>query len=143
MPFEFIDDAYTADIGFKAWGNSPEELLTAAADATLNVMVEDLDSVEPLERRTFNLEAVSLEMLLFDLLQELIFYKDAESLLLRVPRIAIARGEDRFLLTAEARGEPIDVDKHQMLVDVKAVTMHHFHVQQTEHEWTATVVLDI
>ena len=143
MPYEFVDNAYTADIGFKAWGNTAEEMLSAAADATVNVMVENLNAIDPLVSRNFRLEAVSLEMLLFDLLQELIFYKDAEELLLRVPRIAIDRHEDRFVLTAEARGEPIDVAKHRMLVDVKAVTLHHFQVQPHAHGWTATVVLDI
>jgi SHS2 domain-containing protein len=118
-------------------------MLSSAADATLNVMVEDLNAIEPVDSRTFRLEAVSLEMLLFDLLQELIFYKDAEELLLRVPQIAISRQKDRFVLTAEACGETIDVDKHQLLVDVKAVTLHHFHVQQNQRGWTATVVLDI
>ena len=46
-------------------------------------------------------------------------------------------------MTAEAYGEVIDRERHELLVDVKAVTMHHFKVEETAEGWTATVVLDI
>ena len=42
--------------------------------------------------RPIRLEAASLEMPLFDLLEELIFYKDAEELLLVVEQVTLDRG---------------------------------------------------
>lgn len=143
MGYEFYDDAFTSDIGFRATGKTAEELMVAAADATMNVMVADLAAIEGLESRDIRLEATSLEMILFDLLQELIFYKDAEELLLRVPQVTIDTSGDRLVLTTEARGETINPEKHRLLVDVKAVTLHCFKVEQTPEGWTATVVLDI
>jgi SHS2 domain-containing protein len=44
---------------------------------------------------------------------------------------------------AEAYGESTDPAKHPLNVDVKAVTMHRFAIDQTPQGWQATVVLDI
>ncbi|HOV88133.1 MAG TPA: archease, partial [Syntrophobacteraceae bacterium] len=40
MPFRYIEDIATADVAFEAWGETLEDLCVAAADATMNVMVE-------------------------------------------------------------------------------------------------------
>ena len=143
MKYEFFDDAFTADIGFTASGETAEEMLIAAAEATMKVMVDNLEEIAPVVVRPLRLGAATLEMALFDLLGELIYYKDAEELLLRVTRVTIESRGGRLLLTAEARGERIDRQRHQLIVDVKAVTMHCFKVVQTDAGWSATVVLDI
>lgn len=143
MPFEYLDEIATADAAVKAWGETLEELFVAAADATLNVMVADLSTVAARERRAIRLESDAVDMLLFALLQEIIFYKDAERLLLRVPEAVIRKEPDRFVLEAEACGEEIDASKHDLLVDVKAVTLHRYRVAETSLGWEAFVILDI
>ena len=120
-----------------------EEVFVAAADATMNVMVEDLSTIAEVEHRMINVEADAIDMLLFQLLQELIFYKDAERLLLRVPNVQIQQQSDHFTLTAEAYGEELDPEKHELVVDVKAVTLHRFRVERTDPGWRAVVILDI
>ena len=84
-----------------------------------------------------------LDMLLFDLLQELIFLKDAERLLLRIREVQIDKRDDIYFLKATAEGEPLDAERHQQRADVKAVTLHDFFVEQTEGGWKARVLLDI
>lgn len=143
MPFEYVDDIATADVAFRAWGRTAEELFIAASDALMNVMVERLDSIEPREQRSMALEAEAMEMLLFELLQEIIFYKDADQLLLRVSRAEISGSSDRFSLRAEASGEAIDPARHDLIVDVKAVTFHRYRVEQSPEGWEAFVILDI
>ena len=69
MPYRFLEDIATADIAFEAWGETLEEMFTAAAEATMNVMIESLDSIVPREPREFHLENAALDMLLFDFLQ--------------------------------------------------------------------------
>jgi SHS2 domain-containing protein len=143
MPYQYLEDIATADAAFEAWGGTPEDMFAAAADATMNVMVEDLDSIAGKERRTIQVEAEAIDLLLFQLLQELIFYKDAERLLLRVSRTHIQREAGRFTCSAETYGEEINPDKHALIVDVKAVTLHRFRVEQTPRGWETTVILDI
>jgi SHS2 domain-containing protein len=143
MPFTFLEDVATADIAFEAGGKSLEETFQAAAEATMNVMVEELDSIRPLEKRKFRFENEALDMLLFDLLQELIYYKDAEKLMLRVREIRIYEENGRYSLDAVASGEKLDPDRHHPRVDVKAVTLHRFRLEKSEQGWKASVILDI
>ncbi len=143
MPYNFLDDIAIADIAFEAWGETLELMFDSAADATMNVMISDLESIRPQVERGIDVEADTIDMLLFSLLQELIFFKDAERLLLRLGDLRIEHGDGAYSLKATARGEEIDPARHDMIVDVKAVTLHRFRVEQTSRGWEATVILDI
>ncbi|RPI25288.1 MAG: archease [Acidobacteria bacterium] len=143
MPYQFLEDVATADIAFEATGETLEEVFTASAEATLNVMIEDLETVRPAEERAISLTDTSLEMLLFNFLQEIIFYKDAEQLLLRVADCRIEGGGDEFRATARGLGERLDPSRHAQRVDVKAVTLHQFCLEQLGSLWRAHVILDI
>jgi SHS2 domain-containing protein len=143
MPYEFLEDVATADIAFRAWGGDLEETFVAAGDAVMNVMIEDLDTIQPREERRLTLDNDALDMLLFDFLQEFVYYKDAEQLMLRVQHVHIAQPASRYQLEAVARGEPLDLNRHRTRVDVKAVTLHRFSLQQSARGWEASVILDI
>jgi SHS2 domain-containing protein len=143
MPYEFLEEIATADIAFKAWGKDLSETFIAAAEATLNVMVEELDSIRPQEERQLKLKNEALDMLLFDLLQELIYFKDAEKLLLRISQLKIKEGKQGHFLEGIAQGEKIDPNRHRMRVDVKAVTLHRFQLEKKDQGWEALVILDI
>ncbi|MBD2084150.1 archease [Coleofasciculus sp. FACHB-542] len=143
MPYEFLEDVATADIAFHAWGKDLEELFIAAGDATLNVMIDNLDAIALTETRTFSLENDELDMLLFNFLQEFIYYKDSELLLLRAQQVEISEKDGLYQLNAVTKGEKLDSDRHQQRVDVKAVTLHQFQLEKTDDGWTAMVILDI
>jgi SHS2 domain-containing protein len=143
MPYEYLEDVATADIAFRAWDPALEGVFVAAADATMQVMVEDLASIQPVVERAITLENTSLEMLLFDFLQELIYYKDAETLLLRVPTLRIAHQDHGYVLHAQGSGERLQPERHHTRVDVKAVTLHRFALHKTDDGWEAFVILDI
>ena len=143
MPYLYLEDVATADVAFKAWGESLPEMFIAAAEATVNVMVAELDSIEAVECHMMDLKADDLEMLLFDFLQEFIFLKDAEQLLLRPSWVEIQQQKGQVSLNAETHGEKINRHKHDLTVDVKAVTLHRFRVEKMDDQWQGTVVLDI
>ena len=142
-PYRYLEDIATADVAFEARGATLEETFLAAADATLNTMVEEIGTVAPRERRAFSLAADSLDLLLFELLQELVYRKDAERLLLRVRDLRIEESGSGYRLHADAYGETIDRGKHPLLADVKAVTLHCLVVERTPGGWRAVVVLDV
>lgn len=58
-------------------------------------------------------------------------------------RFSHRRHGGAYRLEAEAAGERIDTGKHATGVDVKAVTLHRFRVEETPGGWRASVVLDI
>jgi len=132
-----------ADIAFEATGRDLPELFTAAADATMNVMIENIDAIEARETQQIELKNAKIDMLLFDFLQELIYFKDAERLLLRVREAKINDKGDAYSLTATVAGERLDAARHQQRADVKAVTLHDFRVERTDGGWKATAILDI
>ena len=84
-----------------------------------------------------------MDMLLFELLQDLIYFKDAEQLLLRVSQVRIQPKPGGWTLTADSYGERIDRQRHELIVDVKAVTLHRFQLEQIPEGWRASVILDI
>ena len=109
----------------------------------MNVMVGDLVSISDEQHRKIEVDSDAIDMLLFELLQELIFYKDAQRLLLRVSDVRIREQDGQFILQAEAYGEELNMEKHDLVVDVKAVTLHRFRVEQTPKGWEALVIVDI
>ena len=143
MPFEFRGDIAHADIAFNAWSDTLEGVFKECAQATMNVMVENLAAIRPAETVEVSLDQTSEEMLLFDFLNEIIFYKDARRLLLIPSQITISRGDDGCKLQATLQGEEIDPARHHMATDVKAVTMLRYSLTQVQEGWRATVVLDV
>jgi SHS2 domain-containing protein len=143
MSYEFLEDIAIADIAFRAWGENLEEVFKAAGDATINAMIDNLEAIELKETRTFTLENDALDMLLFNFLQEFVYYKDSEVLLLRAQQVQIEEKNSEYHLTAVTQGEKLDRDRHEERVDVKAVTLHRFQLEKTDNGWTATVILDI
>ena len=143
MSYRYLEELGTADIAFEASGHDLPELFRDAADATTNVMIDNLEAIEPREIRQIELSNEKPDMLLFDLLQELIFLKDAQRLLLRMPDMQIAEKNEAYFLKATAKGEPLDAERHHQRADVKAVTLHDFSVERTDGGWKARVLLDI
>ena len=146
MPYRYLDDLTVADVAFEARGSSLEELFTAAWEATLQVMIENPSSLEKVESRKIALVEPSLDLLLHNFLQELIYYKDAEGLLLRIEdcRIRWVEGRSKSAgLDARARGQTIDPKVHRLGTDVKAVTFYRFDLARENRGWRATVVLDV
>lgn len=143
MDYDYLDDYATADIAFTAKGTDLAGMFGAAADATINVMVEEIDAIEERQSRPIELRNEEIDLLLFDFLQELIYYKDAEQLLLRMKDIRITEEDGQYLLKAVGRGEKLDPERHEQRADVKAVTLHNFRVEKQENGWKALVILDV
>jgi SHS2 domain-containing protein len=143
MPYKYLEEIGTADIAFEATGRDLPELFVAAADATMNVMIDNLDAIESRETRQIELSNDNIEMLLFDFLQELIYFKDAKRLLLRAGETQIDQKGAEYFLKAKLAGEQLDDTRHQQRADVKAVTLHGFSVEKQDAAWRARVLLDI
>jgi len=138
--YKFFD--HTADVLFEAEGKSLDELFEAAGLATEETQV-DLKDVKQKIKKEISLEKDNVEMLLFDFLQELIFLKDAELLLFSKIKVDVKEEKSIYRLKAQLVGEKIDPKKHNLKVDVKAVTLHRFEVKKTKTGWFARVILDI
>ncbi len=137
VPWEILE--HPADVGFLAYGDTPEELFSNAALAMLSLAC-DPAGVEERERRQVEARATDPEALLFAWLAEILAVADAEQLVFcRVEVTARAPGHIRGI----AYGEKFDRARHRAGTYIKAVTYHQLRVEQTPEGWRAQVFLDV
>ena len=139
--FCFVEGA-TSDLAFTASGRSLAEVFHAAAEALLAATVERPEDVEPKVVRSLHFSDSDLELLLLRFLNELIYLRDAEDLVLR-PRRIDCRTDGDIELTAELAGEALDPARHGLACDVKAATAHGLALTRTGEAWQASVTLDV
>jgi SHS2 domain-containing protein len=139
MSYKFLDDVSIADIAFEAKGKNLNELFESCALATFDSMV-NLKTVKAKIKKEIKLEEENIENLLFNFLEELIFLKDAKYILFNKFKVDIKENKK---LKALVNGEKINIKKHDLKVDVKAVTMHKFKVEKKGNMWKAFVILDV
>lgn len=141
--YVYREDIAIADLAFEVYADNLEDLFKYAGLAITNAMIVNLNSIKHSVVKEVKLESDNIEFLLFNFLQEIIFYKDSERLLFNKIDIKIKENGQKFILEALMFGEPIDLNKHELLVDVKAVTMHLFEVKKLNGEWFARVIVDV
>ena len=140
-PFhKFLD--HTADVFFVAKAETLPDLFRECAIAVEETMV-NVDLVQPKEKTKILGENTKIDSLLFDFLDELLFFKDYKQLVFSKFEIDIKEESQKYHLTCFAYGEKINFAKHEPKVDVKAITMHEFKVEKVKDGWKAQVLIDI
>jgi SHS2 domain-containing protein len=137
LNYRYIE--HPSDVGFEAYGATLEELFAHAALAMLSFMT-DVEAIEPVEERAVQVKAEDLYSLMFDWLDELLFFFEAESLVMNAFEIAVDPAE--FSIRGICRGGRFDPEKHEAGIIIKAVTYNMMEVKKNER-WHARVVLDV
>jgi SHS2 domain-containing protein len=130
---------HTADVGLLVEAPDLNSLFVDAARGLFALIVEETTEVRPETEIAVELEGTEFDYLLFDWLNELLFRFETEHLLL-VDFEVNMRADG---LTAVARGEFLDAERHQLAHEVKAITYHQLEVKQTPEGWQARVIVDI
>jgi len=146
MPYVYLEDKATADVAFKAWGKTLDELFVSCTKALLAIMVAHPENIGPAEERTVEFQAETLDFLLHQFLQEIIYFKDAQRLFLKVKDILIEPPENEgksWRLRATLVGEPIELHEDELLADIKGITFHDFFLENKENQWEATITVDV
>jgi SHS2 domain-containing protein len=143
IAFEYLE--HTADVMFRAYGSTQEEMLSHAASALFKTMV-DPATIDARESWTVDLEAQDIESLAYQWLSEIIFLFETESAVFSTFKVQIAQGpdltEETLKLHAEIGGERIDLKRHSFVNEVKAITRHKFGIKKNDL-WCIQVVLDV
>ena len=141
MPFKYVEDVATADIAVEIRADSLEELFVEAANAVFDSM-GDVKKVNSTVKKEIRLQNRELDKLLFDWLAEIILLKDRDEMLFSKAAVEIT-GKTPYSLEGSVQGEKIDLEKHELRNDVKAVTFHQFKLEKHNGRWNAFIVLDI
>ena len=135
--YEFIN--HTADIGIRVRGLSLKELFENAARAMFDLIV-DLDTVKTRNRMAIEIRGEQLEELLADWLRDLLYRCNGDKYLLKEFKIEkINLG----CLKARVRGEKLDMSRHSLKREIKAVTYHDLEIRKLNQQWQAQIIFDI
>lgn len=119
----------TADIGLRAYGNDMNEAFENAGLAIFNI-ISDTSLIIPERKIEFEVASEDDVSLLYDFLEELLFYHETEFMLFSRFDVEI---DDGFHLKAVIYGEEIDWDRHERKTEIKAITFHKMEVNKTDH----------
>jgi SHS2 domain-containing protein len=140
MGYAFVD--HTADIAADLTGRSAGELFASAAQA-LTDTITDLSAVCPVVTQSVTLEAGSLEDLLVDWLNELLYRFEVQNVLVSDASVTVREDAGRWYLAATVGAERFDPAKHPARVLVKSATYHGLRITHEQGTWAARIVFDI
>ena len=117
----------TADIGLKAYGKDINEAFENAGLAIFNI-ISDTSDIEAITEIEFEVASEDEVSLLYDYLEELLFYHETEFMLFSEFHVKI---DENLNLKANIKGEPIDWNKHERKTEIKAITFHMMDVKDS------------
>jgi SHS2 domain-containing protein len=135
MKFKFIE--HTADIQFRAYGKSLEEIFRNATEALTKSICED--KIKNKKKIRISVKGNDLENLLYNYLEELIVLFDSEGFILsKVLKIKIDK--KNLKLDCEVVGDSGD---YEVYSHVKAITYNEMFVRKEKGNWICQVTLDV
>ncbi len=143
MDYEVIEGITHADVAVRVKGGSYDDLFLKGGKALICEMVENYDDILPEIKKAGVLKNISIELLYFEFLNEILFFKDAEGLLLFPESVEITEVNSEYICSFVLSGEKILRCKHNFRVDVKAVTMHGLQIYVENGVYTAESVFDV
>lgn len=134
--YHFID--HTADIGIEVESKDLFELIEDIIEAFRDIMTEE--DLKCMTEKEIILQG-SEEELIYDLLSEMIYLFDTESLIpVKVERIEIKdRGKEKTYQIHIC----FDNNKHKITNYIKAVTLHDFFVGKINGKYKAKILFDV
>jgi tRNA nucleotidyltransferase (CCA-adding enzyme) len=130
---------HEADMGVRGIGNTRDEAFEQAALA-MTAVITDPAQLGATEMVEITREAPDDELLLVDWLNALVYEMATRKLLFSRFEVHVKD----HVLTARARGEPMNPAKHHMAVEIKGATYTALRVaQESNGEWVAQCVVDV
>ena len=126
----------TADIGLKAYGKDMNEAFENAGLAIFNI-ISDTSGIDAVREIEFEVTSEDEVSLLYDYLEELLFFHEIEFMLFSEFHVKI---DENLHLKAKIVGEEIDWDKHERKSEIKAITFHKMEVKKTDHVEVQAIV---
>ena len=142
MPFEYLDDEAIADIAFRATGKDIDQLFHDSAMAVCQLQT-DIEILDESIKKEIQLEANDFERLLYMLLDEIIFLKDADLFFPKKVSLKVKKMNGKCQVSGYFQGCTFDYTKHPMGNDIKAITLHDFYVKEIPEGWESYVLIDI
>ena len=128
---------HTADVKFRAYGNTINKAFENSAIAMFKTMYEK--NVRAKTKKNLTAKGKDLESLLYNFLEELLVLLDGKNFFLSKVNLKI--NEDDFSLNAVVYGD--DAGNYEIVQHVKEVTSKNMSVKKIKDRWICQVVLDV
>jgi SHS2 domain-containing protein len=135
--YEFFE--HTADLGLRIRAHDPEGIFVDAACALTNAIVDNSQSIQPLERADLSIVGDDRALVLFDWLNELLYRFEVDHRVYAKFEVRLDSGG----IQGSIWGEPIDRERHRLAHEVKAITYHGLRFVREDGGWLAEVIVDI
>ncbi|ACM06711.1 MULTISPECIES: archease [Thermomicrobium] len=141
MPYEYLD--HEADIGLEATGASLEEALRDGVRGLLALLV-DPETVEPRQAVPVQATASDPGSLFVALLNAVLAAVDLHGMFFRDFELThLEQVDDHWVVEGTLWGEPIDLNRHAVEIEVKAATYGGLLAEENEAGWRLRCVLDL
>ena len=138
--YRFLE--HTTDAVIEAYGETVEEAFAQAAKALNDTMI-DIRGVKLGLETMISAQGHDLESLLFDWLDKVMLLLVVDGVVTSEFVVKIDRTSAGYALVATAKGEKLDLNRHEYKVEIKAVTYHEMSVRQDIDKTTVRFLLDL
>ncbi|MFX1337663.1 MAG: archease [Promethearchaeota archaeon] len=140
--YTFID--HTADVQVKSWAKTLEEAFAQTALSLMATITPDLTKIKPKIDKVIRIGAEDKEALLFDFLSEFLYLFDVEELVFSEIEVKyIKKVNEQYELQAILKGEKFDKNKHEIGIEVKAITYSFMKIEEELNRVEINIVFDI
>jgi len=137
MDYEILD--HTADVCLRIYGKSFGELFENAARAMME-LITDREKINPSQEIEIEVHGENIEELLVHWLQEILFLHEVKKMVFKDFRLNLI---SETHAKGKAIGEKIDIDKHELSFDIKAVTYHNLKIEPINDKLKVDIVFDV
>ncbi len=132
--FEFLE--HTADIKFKAWGKTLEEIFENSALAVSDYISRG-GKIKPVKNKEIKVEGQDIKELFYNFLDELLYLLDADGFVVSKAKVKI----DNKKLNAVIYGD--NASHYEGLNPIKSATYAEMYIKKFKLGWEAQAVMDV
>ena len=137
MDYEILD--HTVDACIRVYGKSFDELFENAARAMME-LITDRERINPSQEIEIEVRGETKEELLVHWLQEILFLHEVKKMVFKDFRLNLI---SETHAKGKAIGEKINIDKHELSFDIKAVTYHNLKIEPINDKLKVDIVFDV
>jgi SHS2 domain-containing protein len=141
--YKFIE--HTADVKVRCWGKNLEEAFSQAALSLMATISPNLEKIDQKIEREIKIESEDKYALCLDFLTEFLYIFDVDELIfsnIAVKSIRL-KEESKYQLEALVKGEKFNKNRHEIGIEVKAITYSFMNIEEKKDKVTIDIVFDI
>src|SRR4030066_165007 len=137
LSYKILD--HTAGIGIEVWGKTKKEALANTVEAMFD-LISDSKNISVVQEKELIITGADMADMLINLLRETLYMFHSQMWLCKRCEI-LELSEEKIV--ARVAGEPYDAQKHQLKMEIKAVSYHTLKIERVENGWRARVIFDV